>query len=156
MTSVPCPMTLIDDFATNANHKLCELQSPPRTTSSIPTAQDIAKQQAQMTLGERFGCPEGVDSLGRKSWAFLHTTAAYYPEKPSQEDKTDMLGFLKALGKFYPCHVCASHLRYATCAQVVRNGRCDNRRERGGVECGIPSTSTPACAFVHFLALLFD
>ena len=65
-----------------------------------------------MTLGERYGCPEGIDTVGRKTWAFLHTMAAYYPERPTQQDQDDMSAFLRTFGRFYPCNACASHLRF--------------------------------------------
>lgn len=56
------------------------------------------------------GCPPDVEQLGRATWTFLHTTAAYYPEKPTAAQQSHMLGLLSALPSLYPCSWCASHL----------------------------------------------
>jgi len=55
-------------------------------------------------------CPPDVESLGRATWTFLHTTAAYYPNNPSPAQKTSMLSLLRSLPLLYPCGHCASHL----------------------------------------------
>lgn len=55
-------------------------------------------------------CPPDVEDLGRATWAFLHTTAAYYPENPTATQRTSMLSLLKSLPSLYPCGHCASHL----------------------------------------------
>ena len=55
-------------------------------------------------------CPPDVEDLGRATWTFLHTTAAYYPEKPSQTQRVNMLSLLRALPVLYPCSSCAQHL----------------------------------------------
>ena len=55
------------------------------------------------------GCPPDVEQLGRATWTFLHTTAAYYPDKPSPSQRTRMLGLLLSLPVLYPCSWCATH-----------------------------------------------
>lgn len=55
-------------------------------------------------------CPADVEQLGRATWTFLHTTAAYYPERPSPNQRANMLGLLNSLPSLYPCSHCASHL----------------------------------------------
>jgi len=55
-------------------------------------------------------CPADVEQLGRATWTFLHTTAAYYPERPTPTQRANMLGLLIALPSLYPCSHCASHL----------------------------------------------
>lgn len=55
-------------------------------------------------------CPADVEQLGRATWTFLHTTAAYYPDAPSPTQRTRMLGLLFALPVLYPCTWCATHL----------------------------------------------
>lgn len=55
-------------------------------------------------------CPPDVEQLGRATWTFLHTTAAYYPEKPSVAQRAQMLNMLHSLPTLYPCSHCASHL----------------------------------------------
>ncbi|KAF8479499.1 growth factor [Russula ochroleuca] len=55
-------------------------------------------------------CPPDVESLGRATWTFLHTTAAYYPEAPSPTQRAHMLQLLHALPQLYPCSHCADDL----------------------------------------------
>jgi FAD-linked sulfhydryl oxidase len=55
-------------------------------------------------------CPPDGEQLGRATWTFLHTTAAYYPERPTPYQRANMLGLLRALPILYPCSHCASHL----------------------------------------------
>ena len=55
-------------------------------------------------------CPPDVEDLGRATWTFLHTTAAYYPENPTPTQRASMLSLLKSLPLLYPCGHCASHL----------------------------------------------
>lgn len=54
-------------------------------------------------------CPADVEQLGRATWTFLHTTAAYYPTKPTASQQRSMLGLLHSLPTLYPCSHCASH-----------------------------------------------
>ncbi|KAI8900803.1 ERV/ALR sulfhydryl oxidase domain-containing protein [Globomyces pollinis-pini] len=56
-------------------------------------------------------CPPDGPQLGRQTWAFLHTMAAYYPEKPTILDKSTMNSFIGGLARFYPCGYCADHLQ---------------------------------------------
>ena len=53
------------------------------------------------------GCPPDVEQLGRATWTFLHTTAAYYPEKPTPTQRANMLMLLRSLPVLYPCTLCA-------------------------------------------------
>ncbi|OBZ66677.1 Zinc-regulated transporter 1 [Grifola frondosa] len=39
-------------------------------------------------------CPPDVEQLGRATWTFLHTTAAYYPERPTPNQRVNMLCLL--------------------------------------------------------------
>lgn len=55
-------------------------------------------------------CPPDVEHLGRATWAFLHTTAAYYPERANPTQARHMHSLLSALPTLYPCSHCASHL----------------------------------------------
>ena len=55
-------------------------------------------------------CPPDVEALGRATWTFLHTTAAYYPEKPTPTQRVNMLSLIRSLPMLYPCTHCASHL----------------------------------------------
>ncbi|KAF8586470.1 hypothetical protein K439DRAFT_954478 [Ramaria rubella] len=55
-------------------------------------------------------CPPDVEQLGRATWTFLHTTAAYYPERPNPLQMRHMRSLLASLPTLYPCGHCASHL----------------------------------------------
>jgi len=53
------------------------------------------------------GCPVTRSELGRGSWAFLHTMAAFYPDTPSREQQEEMRQFLYTYVKLYPCNYCS-------------------------------------------------
>lgn len=72
----------------------------------------LASGQALSTeiSGPPADCPADVEQLGRATWTFLHTTAAYYPTSPTPTQQSSMLGLLHSLPSLYPCSHCASHL----------------------------------------------
>lgn len=55
-------------------------------------------------------CPADVERLGRHTWTFLHSTAAYYPLAPTPLQKSSMLSLLTSLPHLYPCSHCAGEL----------------------------------------------
>lgn len=67
--------------------------------------------ESAVTADTRVNCPLDKDELGSKTWAFLHTMAAYYPDQPTSEQRTDMKTFFTIFSKFYPCHSCAEDLQ---------------------------------------------
>lgn len=52
-------------------------------------------------------CPPDVEVLGRSAWTFLHTTAAYFPDKPTPAQRASMISLLRSLPVVYPCGWCA-------------------------------------------------
>lgn len=68
----------------------------------------VVKQESNETTNKTRNCPLYRDELGRNTWSFLHTMAAYYPEKASQDDEIKMKNFINGFAKFFPCEECST------------------------------------------------
>lgn len=84
--------------------KMSKAQNPashaaPITASLAPTA----------TLDD--DCPPDVERLGRSTWTLLHTMAANYPTRPSQEQQQQTKSFISLFSNLYPCSHCAGDFR---------------------------------------------
>ncbi|CAI2308356.1 unnamed protein product [Caenorhabditis sp. 36 PRJEB53466] len=79
-----------------------EAGEPSKDKTSAPSTSTGAKV---------YGCPVDKDELGRSTWNLLHTMSVYYPEKPTEEDKSRAKTFMTLLGQTYPCDFCAKDLR---------------------------------------------
>jgi FAD-linked sulfhydryl oxidase len=79
-----------------------------RSTAAVMSALASSPQSLDVPPAH---CPPDVEQLGRATWTFLHTTAAYYPEQPTPNQRANMLSLIRALPTLYPCSHCASHLR---------------------------------------------
>lgn len=62
-------------------------------------------------------CPLNREQLGRATWAFLHSTAAYYPDQPSPDDIRAAHGLIQGLAQLYPC----THCRAAFAADLLEH-----------------------------------
>eukprot|EP01135_Chromosphaera_perkinsii_P006151 Nk52_evm1s419 gene=Nk52_evmTU1s419 len=85
-----------------------ESESQPPTQKSATTTEH---QGAPQPPQRREDCPVDSGQLGRATWTFLHTMAAYYPEKPSSQKEKEMRDLITGLASFYPCGWCAEHLQ---------------------------------------------
>lgn len=75
-----------------------------KTPASLASAATVTGALARPSSPE---CPPDGEELGRSTWAFLHSTAAYFPPDPSAQQQSSMLALLRALPDLYPCHSCA-------------------------------------------------
>ncbi|KAI8890431.1 hypothetical protein K501DRAFT_168467, partial [Backusella circina FSU 941] len=48
-------------------------------------------------------CPPNADLLGKAAWTLLHTTAAYYPDRPAPSQMDSMRLFMSSFIENYPC-----------------------------------------------------
>jgi FAD-linked sulfhydryl oxidase len=60
---------------------------------------------------DRKDCPPDTALLGRSTWTFLHTTAAYYPIQASLAAQERMSNLISSLSFLYPCVPCADDFR---------------------------------------------
>ena len=95
----------LSDF-TKAGKKI---KSPSSSASSTAAATASTLSLASTALSDGEGkiqvqCPPDVEQLGRSTWTFLHTTAAYYPENPSATQRSDMLPSMKHIFSVWHCH----------------------------------------------------
>jgi FAD-linked sulfhydryl oxidase len=79
--------------------------SSSSTSTSASTSPTSISSTA--TPRSREDCPADTAALGRSTWTFLHTTAAYYPLSPSTHQQTQMHNLLSSLSLLYPCIPCA-------------------------------------------------
>jgi len=55
--------------------------------------------------------PLNAVELGRAAWPILHRMTLSYPEKPTEQDKSNMGKLLKGFSWLYPCKICATDFR---------------------------------------------
>jgi len=79
--------------------------------SSTDAFQQIISEYKRGPAKSRLECPPDTAELGRATWTYLHTLAAYYPEKPSSTRQQNTANFLKTFAWTYPCADCAQHMR---------------------------------------------
>ncbi|WRT67834.1 uncharacterized protein IL334_004808 [Kwoniella shivajii] len=74
-------------------------------TTSNPAFTSKADKEVVL---DRKDCPPDTAALGRSTWTFLHTTAAYYPLQANSNQQFQMTSLLSSLSIFYPCNWCAT------------------------------------------------
>lgn len=79
----------------------------PGTSGASSSTSPSSTSSEPSKPADRSECPPDTNALGRSTWTFLHTAAAYYPEQPSAAQKTHMANLLSALPTLYPCSWCA-------------------------------------------------
>ncbi|KAJ2552339.1 Flavin-linked sulfhydryl oxidase of the mitochondrial IMS [Coemansia sp. RSA 1933] len=82
-----------------------------KTMGSAAAAGSLAAATTSTSTLVGDECPPDSQVLGRATWTFLHTMAAYYPEKADANQQGLMKSLLTSFSHFYPCGRCASHLR---------------------------------------------
>jgi len=86
--------------------------------SALATATTLSSSSSSSTIE----CPPDGEELGRSTWNFLHSTAAYYPDSPTQIQQTSILSLFKSLPRLYPCHSCAEALGQEYLNEVTNRG----------------------------------
>lgn len=79
-----------------------------RKPSGAGTANATSSSPA--AVEHSLGCPPDRELLGQSTWTFLHALAAYYPEHPTEEEKSAVRGLVQALKLLYPCSHCRAQL----------------------------------------------
>ncbi|XP_031621091.1 FAD-linked sulfhydryl oxidase ALR [Contarinia nasturtii] len=100
------PCRTCTDFKTWAKHQ--------QNVYKAKTKEDNSQTNPDKPLSEtgrfKHGCPLDKDDLGQSTWNLLHTMAAVYPDKPTQQQKENVTNFFGILSQTYPCDVCAKDL----------------------------------------------
>lgn len=116
------PCRACTDLSSAFGKTLAQKSGAPKRSASSTTGKPEVKSASTANVAaadpvesaptaQPLECPPDSVQLGRSSWAFLHTTAAYYPDAPKVEEQESMKQLVRAVSLFYPCGYCAEHLR---------------------------------------------
>lgn len=90
---------------------MCETKTNSIFHSKSSDSQSSASKVPLSETGRfKHGCPLDKDDLGHSTWNLLHTMAAVYPDKPTEQQKTDVKLLFGVLSRNYPCEICAKDL----------------------------------------------
>uniref|UniRef100_A0A914RRW4 Sulfhydryl oxidase n=1 Tax=Parascaris equorum TaxID=6256 RepID=A0A914RRW4_PAREQ len=97
----PCRACMsVEELMRRARELASKVKAKTDTSNGASSSND-KKQEKMVEEGKpmRADCPLDTEQLGKSTWNFLHTMAAYYPEKPSEEDKNNARIMMHLLGK---------------------------------------------------------
>jgi hypothetical protein len=84
------------DLMANAN--LMKPQEPPKKPQSTQASKKPTQNTSQDEYWEPREPPDIIE-LGNAGWTLLHTIAAYYPNKPTEEKKRQTAQFLQSMSQ---------------------------------------------------------
>ncbi|VEU43035.1 unnamed protein product [Pseudo-nitzschia multistriata] len=88
----------------------CERPACDEMKAVLPTSMaelEEMKKKYEKQRKKQVECPPKSTELGRNTWSFLHSMAAWYPDRPTTKQKDGMVNFFHTLAEFYPCTYCA-------------------------------------------------
>ncbi|KAJ3063697.1 hypothetical protein HDU99_004728, partial [Rhizoclosmatium hyalinum] len=91
--------------------KPCRVCDGFKTFSSDQKKKDKVDKPKKAAVEAKLPCPPDSKQLGRHTWTFLHTMAAYYPDNPTEAEQKNASTFMRSFSKLYPCSYCAQHLQ---------------------------------------------
>ena len=65
---------------------------------------------------------------GPHAWMFLHSITLEYPEEPTEQDKQDMIIFIKAVGNVLPCKKCRDNFKTHVQKYPLDNAALSSRK----------------------------
>ncbi|BGO92806.1 hypothetical protein NBRC10512_007925 [Rhodotorula toruloides] len=81
-------------------------------TSSKGWEEDVADSLKHGdVIMPKLGNATAKAELGRASWKLLHTMAARFPEKPTENERDTFKSFLYLFSRLYPCGECAAEFQ---------------------------------------------
>ena len=108
----PCRACVsVEDMMKKGRELLSLKEAGQRQNPSSSNGPSVEKSEPVVGTSSAKDCPADKDELGRHTWTLLHSMSVYYPEKPTEADKTAAVSFLNGLGRLYPCDFCAKDLR---------------------------------------------
>lgn len=95
-----------DDCGTCTDFQDWMKQSKQKVKEKVDTKLGGTEKESEKSYYSE--CPLFKNQLGRATWSYLHTMAAYYPSNPSEAEQTKMKDFVDTFSKTYPCRHCST------------------------------------------------